>query len=389
LFASPGETVSTSAQIVVKWQGSKHLKADSSINISANPSGITLPSGYTISSIASTVPVDWDGNTDYFTGNSNIEFTAPTSPGFYTYDVRWTASGYSCVTSGCISSGINPFKIYLVVDATPPVIGYTLTPSSPDGENGWYVSDVSLVWSVTDPESPVTKIDCVDQSIVADQAEITYSCSATSAGGSTGPVSVSIKRDATPPTVALVDGPADGGSYYFGFVPPAPTCSASDALSGLDGVCSVSGYSGLVGVNTVTASAADLAGNTASVSASYTVLPWTLNGFYQPVDMGDVWNIVKGGSTVPFKFEVFAGATELTDTAVVSSFVAAPVACPVTGVIADAIEITTTGVTSLRYDLVEGQFINNWQTPKKPGTCYVVTMTTEDGSSLAANFKLK
>jgi hypothetical protein len=202
-------------------------------------------------------------------------------------------------------------------------------------------------------------------------------------------VSVSIKRDATPPTVALVDGPADGGSYYFGFVPPAPTCSASDALSGLDGVCSVSGYSGLVGVNTVTASAADLAGNTASVSASYTVLPWTLNGFYQPVDMGDVWNIVKGGSTVPFKFEVFAGATELTDTAVVSSFVAAPVACPVTGVIADAIEITTTGVTSLRYDLVEGQFINNWQTPKKPGTCYVVTMTTQDGSSLAANFKLK
>ena len=51
--------------------------------------------------------------------------------------------------------------------------------------------------------------------------------------------------------------------------------------------------------------------------------------------------------------------------------------------------MVSTGGTSLRYDSTAGQFIQNWQTPKLPGVCYIVTMTTDDGSSLTANFKLK
>jgi hypothetical protein len=101
-----------------------------------------------------------------------------------------------------------------------------------------------------------------------------------------------------------------------------------------------------------------------------------------------VWNIAKGGSTVPLKFEVFAGPTELTDTAYVKSFTAVQISCT-TGGGEDEVEFTTTGGTSLRYDPVAGQFIQNWQTPRKPGTCYRVTMTTQDGSSLGALFKLK
>ena len=45
--------------------------------------------------------------------------------------------------------------------------------------------------------------------------------------------------------------------------------------------------------------------------------------------------------------------------------------------------------TSLRYDTTAGQFVYNWQTPKQPGKCYSVTMTTQDGSSLLAFFRLK
>jgi hypothetical protein len=55
----------------------------------------------------------------------------------------------------------------------------------------------------------------------------------------------------------------------------------------------------------------------------------------------------------------------------------------------DDIESTTTGGTSLRYDATAGQFVQNWQTTGKAGTCYRVTMTTLDGSSLVAYFKLK
>jgi len=210
------------------------------------------------------------------------------------------------------------------------------------------------------------------------------------AGNSAEDTVSNINIDKTAPTVALVGGPADGGTYYFGFVPAAPTCSASDALSGLEGSCAVQGYSTAIGEHTVTATAADKAGNSSSSTVSYTVEAWTLNGFYQPVDMNKVLNVVKGGSTVPMKFNVFAGPTELTDQSVVKSFTQNKIACNAFDLgITDPIEVTTTGGTSLRYDTTGGQFIQNWKTPTGTGTCYKVTMTTQDGSSLDAFFKLK
>ena len=51
--------------------------------------------------------------------------------------------------------------------------------------------------------------------------------------------------------------------------------------------------------------------------------------------------------------------------------------------------MTSTGSTSLRYDTTARQFIYNWKTPTTAGKCYRVTMTTLDGSSLVAYFKLK
>ena len=54
-----------------------------------------------------------------------------------------------------------------------------------------------------------------------------------------------------------------------------------------------------VETHTVTATATDNAGNVGSSSATYTVFAWTLKGFYQPVDMNAVYNVVKNGSSVP------------------------------------------------------------------------------------------
>lgn len=119
---------------------------------------------------------------------------------------------------------------YSIVDQSAPSIGYTLDPSAPDGDNGWYRSDVSLTWSVTENESPssLLKTGCVDQNITADQDEMTYSCSASSAGGSASQVDVKIKRDAT---VASVNcGSADGNWHA---IDVSIGCTASDAKSGL------------------------------------------------------------------------------------------------------------------------------------------------------------
>jgi hypothetical protein len=353
-------------------------------------------------------------------------------------------------------------------DTTEPVISYTVNgefPPVPDGDNGWYVSDAFVEWTVTDPESAVT-IDegCVDTTINYDTTGVTLSCTATSAGGTAGPVTVTIKRDATKPTISAaitpdvastgwwnlttgaptvtytcddatsgvasctapylfgegasqshtgtavdyagnsktasvtdvnVDltapgitwegGPAAGGSYYFGFVPAAPTCTATDVGgSGPDG-CEVTGYGTSLGSQTMTATAYDVAGNKTEETRSYTVLAWTLTGFYRPVDMNKD-NAIKGGRTVPLKFHVFAGGTELTDPA----FIGAKLSWQYIG--SDSVDsndnvigLEETGGTALRYDATEGQFIFNWKTPTKTGR-YTLTLTLADSSYITAVF---
>ena len=130
-----------------------------------------------------------------------------------------------------------------------------------------------------------------------------------------------------------------------------------------------------------------------SVNGSWSILAWTLYGFFQPVDMPPtptsvVWNTVKNGSTVPLKFRVFSGTTELKDVSVVKSVTTALVAC--TAGTEDVIEelVTMTGGTALRYDTTGGQFIDNWKTPSTK-LCYRVTMTTQDLYDRVAYFKLK
>jgi hypothetical protein len=198
--------------------------------------------------------------------------------------------------------------------------------------------------------------------------------------------------DTTPPVVSWSGAvPGDGGAYDFGDLPAVgPTCTATDGTSGVTATgCTVSGYSTTVGTHTLTATASDNAGNTTTTTRTYTVQAWTLRGFYSPVDLGGVWNTVKGGSTVPLKLEVFQGATELTDTTAITRFTQQKVVCGTGEGVGAAIAVTSTGGTSLRYDTGDGQFIQNWKTPKTPGACYQVTMTTADSSALTALFTLR
>lgn len=283
-------------------------------------------------------------------------------------------------------------KTYVIVDPTAPAISYTLDPAAADGSNGWYRSNVSLDWAVSEPESPnsLQTEGCVDQEITADQGETSYSCSASSAGGSAGPQSVSIKRDATAPVNVAFDAgvAADGGRYFPNNVPVGAGCTADDATSGLAG-CVVTGRSTAVGTHTLTATATDHAGNSSTATRSYSVRLLTLSGFFQPVDMGGVLNTVKNGSTVPLKFTVKDEGVAQTSTSIVKSFAVREVGCSTLGSSTDDIELTTTGATSLRYDATGAQFIQNWQTPKKVGACYTVVMTTIDDATIAAYFKLK
>jgi hypothetical protein len=280
---------------------------------------------------------------------------------------------------------------YTVVDTGKPTITGKISPAGPDGTNGWYRSNPVVTFECADSGSGIDTCE-VDGETTASKtlgegADQSVSGTATDWAGNTATATVpGIDVDLTNPTATFNS--SMSGSIYFGSVPAAPKCTATDELSGPD-TCDVTGYSTALGKHTLTATATDKAGRTGTATLEYTVLPYVLKGLYSPVDMGGVLNTVKGGSTVPLKFEVFA-ASELTNTSVVKNFMQKQVSCVGADTLnSDAIEVTSTGGTILRYDSTGGQFIQNWQTPKKPGTCYAVTVTTQDGSAVSANFMLK
>lgn len=400
----------------------------------------------------------------------NVTFTS-SAPGTYTLSPS-AAGGISGNNGWNFNEAQTTFTVTeaVVLDTTGPEVSYTTSPVGPNGTNNWFTSDVTITWSVSDPESAISSTSgCDPVTVSTETTGITYTCIATSGGGTTsvttssikldksapttsidvsagtlgdnnwyrsdvtlsttgndtisnptscdgdqyltndstgtlftghcsndagliGSDTITVKRDATPPTnVAFVGGPADGGYYFPTTVPAAGTCTADDATS-LVASCVVTDSLATpttLGTHTLTATATDNAGNSTTATRTYTVYLLTLNGFFQPVDMNEVLNTVKAGSTVPLKFTVFDRGVAQTSTAVVTAFGAKQYTCGTTPVPEDAIEMTTTGGTTLRYDTTGAQFIQNWQTPKSAGTCWVATATFVDGSKLSALFKLK
>jgi CubicO group peptidase (beta-lactamase class C family) len=116
------------------------------------------------------------------------------------------------------------------VDESPPTVIASVT--GQQGSDGWYIGDVSLSWSIVEPDSAISSSAGCDPRVITTDtspAGVTFTCSATSLGG-TGSASVTIQRDATPPTVGVV-GVVDGASYPVAD-PPVVACSAADAAPG-------------------------------------------------------------------------------------------------------------------------------------------------------------
>lgn len=206
---------------------------------------------------------------------------------------------------------------------------------------------------------------------------------------------------------------ADLGSYAYGAVPAAPTCTAT--VSEMPATCTVEGYAVTVGTHVLTPKVGDgEAAVAATPTLSYTVTPtWKLTGFYGSVKENGAWNVRKGGSTIPFKFVIKdENSVKSKDKSDIASFVAAPIPCvgqtTATGTSTiDLLTVTKKGFT-LKYH--DGAFHQNWKTAKLKATkvtvpakghgpaktkkvivpsCYQVTLTAVDGQSLTALVKLK
>jgi hypothetical protein len=161
------------------------------------------------------------------------------------------------VDGNLLVTGLSP------VDKTPPVI--TPIVSGTTGSNGWYVSDVAIAWNVADGESPIqSSSGCGSVAVTSDTAGTTFTCTATSAGG-TASNSITVKRDTMPPKIAC--GSPDGKWHASDASIP---CTATDGGSGLAAAASFALTTAVpAGTETPNASTGslkvcDLAGNCAN-----------------------------------------------------------------------------------------------------------------------------
>jgi hypothetical protein len=206
------------------------------------------------------------------------------------------------------------------------------------------------------------------------------------------------------------------GATLNGVIPPdAVTLNVSGA-SGTFSSSAVGTWT--VQIAGLTISGADVANyNLMQPTAVASITAWNAagKGFYAPVGADAahsvftaapasaptvfpasmVWNTVKGGQTVPLKFNVFAGSVEKTGsdtfTNLTTAFQAAKMTNCTNAADTDPVDytITATGSTTLRYDTTGMQWIYNWQTPKvNSTTCYRTWVTFADGSTLESFFQL-
>lgn len=365
---------STSVQYKINATGGDGQKGCNASDGSAATLTITAPAGVTATPSSLTFTACNVDQSVTFTstsvGNHNITHAVTDSgTGTYSNQANWT------------------LKVNAPADSTAPVLtlptDITAEATSASG------AVVTYSASATDNVDGAITPSCTPTSgSTFALGQNTVNCSATDAAGNTASGSFKVTVwDTTAPTniTFSTTGVQDGGSYLRNFVPAAPTCAATDLVTAVP-TCVVTGYSNAAGTHTLTATATDAAGNSSTATMSYTVRTLTISAFGSPVDGNGVLNAIKGGNTVPLKFTVKDGTTERTDTAVVSGFSAAKVSCT-TAATDEIEEFSTTGSTSLRYD--NGQFIQNWKTPTGAGNCYKATVTTIDGSSQSALFKLK
>jgi alpha-tubulin suppressor-like RCC1 family protein len=157
------------------------------------------------------------------------------------------------------------YTVAIISDTTPPVVTPTVEGTS--GNDGWFTSDVSVDWTVVDDESTVSvQIGCDAKSVTTDTAGKTFTCQATSSGGTTTE-SVTIQRDASAPV--LIPSVSPNPVPVDGVATASP--GASDATSGIVSAACAAVVTTSAGSFNVPCTAEDAAGNAAVAQASYVV----------------------------------------------------------------------------------------------------------------------
>ncbi len=204
-------------------------------------------------------------------------------------------------------------------DATAPTTTIALAPPTPDGQNGWYVSDVHLTVTaadnaggsgiaetrcVLDPASAPATFDDIPAGcaytgagagVTADGEHTVYAASADDAGNKETPVSASFMIDQTDPTVTC-DVSSPGPTFLLLGSGGSVFATVTDVTSGpAAGSESAGANVATVGNKTVSLIGEDEAGNSTIVSCPYRVS-------YRFLGFQNLKSSYKQNQTIPVKF---------------------------------------------------------------------------------------
>jgi len=195
------------------------------------------------------------------------------------------------------------------IDSAPPTISSSLAP--PANAAGWNNSNVTVGFVCADALSGIAA--CTSPATIStDGADQTVNGTASDVAGNSATTARTVSVDRTPPLLTmpvLAPNYPLNSSLTLGF-------SSSDSLSGLAGASATLNGSPVssgntvtlshAGVNTFTLTAADVAGNTANQTTTFSVL-YNFEAFLAPL-ANDGSSVIRLGRTVPVKFRLTDGS---------------------------------------------------------------------------------
>lgn len=291
--------------------------------------------------------------------------------------------------------GTNTASDVLVTDHLPSGLAFVSCASDGGGVCGGSGNNRTVSFETLGPGSSatVTLVAALGCS-VADGALVGNTATVASATNDTDVSNNSATAAATasdpPPSVQV---PAD----IVVSLPPDSTDTSAPATFGVTasdncpGVTVSTDYaSGAnfpVGTTTVTATATDSAGHTASATFKVSVR-YNFAGFFQPVDNLPMLNVVNAGQAIPVKFSLsgYKGLSIFAAGYPASGVILCDASAP-----ASLIEETVAaGGSSLTYDGGTDRYHYVWKTNKAwAGTCRQLVIRLRDGTERRANFMFR
>jgi hypothetical protein len=306
----------------------------------------------------------------------------------------------------------------LNIDKTSPAIHGA--PTRPANGKGWHNGLVGINWTCSDALSGIAACTPATSYSGPDSAKAILTGSATDEADNSATASVTLRFDATDPTIAL--GTPRNGAVYLLNQKVLASYRCHDNLSGIASCTSASGSSEVeednqgfasdelekrgfqkgsrpfnhlsrvdtstVGPNQFRVTAVDIAGNETSTAHAYRVR-YGFAGIFGPADKRHIGKVVKAGSTIPLWWILKdARGAFVRDPASFVSLLSAPTPCHAKSEEAiDDEKPETAAATGLRF--AGGVWRYNWKTSKEWHGCRIVELRLADGTRHTATFRFR